>query len=115
MPFSPPTHRPPGVKPAAQRRAEFDKQRNKEKNATYDAAWRACSKQFLKAHPRCDAILPSGLVCGAASVDADHVLSPKTHPHLRLRWSNLRSRCHSCHSRRTAKEQGFANMDRRNY
>jgi 5-methylcytosine-specific restriction endonuclease McrA len=42
------------------------------------------------------------------AIDVDHLLSVRQHPELRLTWSNLRSFCHSHHSARTARDQGFA-------
>ncbi|PIO99660.1 HNH endonuclease [Pleomorphomonas carboxyditropha] len=67
----------------------------------YDAAWRKVRSQFLAAHPRC-------VECGAAATEVDHIKPVAERPDLRLKWSNLRSFCKSCHSRRTARDQGFA-------
>ena len=46
--------------------------------------------------------------CGGKATEVDHIVSIKDRPDLRLVWSNLRAMTKSCHSRRTAKEQGFA-------
>lgn len=67
----------------------------------YDGAWRKVRAQFLAAHPRC-------VECGATAAEVDHIKSIAERPDLRLKWSNLRSLCKSCHSRRTARDQGFA-------
>jgi 5-methylcytosine-specific restriction protein A len=40
--------------------------------------------------------------------EGDHLKSLAEYPELRLEWSNLRAFCRPCHSRRTAREQGFA-------
>ena len=108
MPNAPPKHIPPGMKPWAQRREEFDKARGPSSQRGYDSAWRKCRALFLLKHPKC-------VVCNARAVDVDHVLSIAERPDLRLSWSNLRSMCHEHHSQRTARDQGFANPERRNY
>jgi 5-methylcytosine-specific restriction enzyme A len=113
MPFAPPKHRPPGMKPEAQRRREYDKAHRERKMAANDAAWKRCRALFLQRHPRCIGVF--GRACGAPATDVDHVLSVRDRPDLRLQWENLRPLCKSCHSRRTAKEQGFANPAMRHY
>jgi 5-methylcytosine-specific restriction enzyme A len=116
MPARPPVHRPPGMKSKQQRMREFDKARGSSTQRGYDSVWQRLRVAFLKVNPTCTATLPSTQkVCGAAATDVDHVLSPKTHPQLRLALGNLRPRCHGCHSRRTAKDQGFANPSLRHY
>ncbi|WP_432206025.1 HNH endonuclease signature motif containing protein [Brucella rhizosphaerae] len=50
--------------------------------------------------------------CEAPATEADHIKSIKEAPELRLEWSNLRALCKSCHSRRTARDQGFARSTR---
>jgi 5-methylcytosine-specific restriction endonuclease McrA len=39
--------------------------------------------------------------CGARGVDVDHIVTIARAPHLRLEPSNLRTFCHSCHSKIT--------------
>lgn len=107
MPYAPPRHVPPGVLHAKERRDRFDKERGPSSQRGYDAAWKKCRALFLLKHARCE--------CGARAVDVDHVKSVSERPDLRLSWSNLRPMCHSCHSRRTARDQGFANPERRMY
>lgn len=67
----------------------------------YDAEWRKTRAAFLTTHPICED--PSG--CIEPATDVDHIdglgpLGPKGHDH-----KNLRSLCHSHHSRRTARDQ----------
>ena len=107
MPVAPPKHVPPGVLSDKDRRARFDKERGPSSQRGYDAAWKKCRALFLDRNPNCK--------CGARAQDVDHVLSVVERPDLRLSWSNLRPMCHPCHSRRTATDQGFANMERRRY
>jgi 5-methylcytosine-specific restriction protein A len=99
----------------AQRRAEHDKQRGTPKQRGYDADWRKLRAVYLATHQRCEFKLPSGQQCTAKATQVDHKLSVEARPDLRLHWQNLRAGCASCHSRRTAVDQGFANPDRRHY
>lgn len=110
MPIAPPRHRPPGMLTEAQRRARFDKARPSSTKRGYDGVWAKLRALFLKLNPLCSA--PG---CGEKATDVDHIEDVRSRPDLRLVWSNLRSFCHACHSRRTAKDHGFANPDRRNY
>lgn len=45
--------------------------------------------------------------CGKPAKHVDHKQTIRSAPHLRLDPANLRSLCHSCHSRHTAKHQAF--------
>ena len=105
MPMSPPSYRPPGAPTRAQaeakRKASIDQQRPAPTQRGYDAAWRKVRRLFLQCNPIC-------CECPAAATDADHILSVRDRPDLRLSWSTLRPYCHPHHSRRTALEQGFA-------
>ena len=107
MPTMPPRHRPPGMptreQAEARRKAAIDRQRPTSTERGYDSAWRAVRKQFLAKHPTCCA--PG---CNKPATDADHIVSIKDRPDLRLSWSNLRPYCHPHHSERTARDQGFA-------
>lgn len=121
MPWAPPKHCPAGHPPysgarcpacAAARRqsseqrakaAAYDAGRGSAASRGYDADWRRCRKMFLAQHPIC-----SHPGCGKPATDVDHIVSPKDRPDLRLSWSNLRPFCHSHHSARTARDQGFA-------
>jgi len=69
---------------------------------TYDAAWRKLRANFLKNYPNCQA---TG--CTLPATQVDHVKSVRERPDLRLAWRNLRALCASCHSRRTATDQGW--------
>ncbi len=115
MPVAPPKHLPPGVLTSEQRRARFDRERAPSSQRGYDAAWKKCRALYLAKHPMCSFNLPDGSKCRARATDVDHVLSVASRPDLRLSWSNMRGGCHSCHSRRTATDQGFANVELRRY
>ena len=65
----------------------------------YDRKWRKTRADYIHLYPWC-------CECGAIATDVDHIdgLGPKGpngHDHF-----NLRSFCHSCHSKRTARDQG---------
>lgn len=107
MPIAPPKHRPPGMLTDAQRRARFDKERAPSSQRGYDAAWQKLRREFLKHNQFCK--------CNERATDVDHIESVASRPDLRLVWSNLRAMCHPCHSRRTARDHGFANPERRRY
>lgn len=111
MPTRPPIHRPRWAKdPAtveAERQARYNATRPTAHQQGYDADWRALRAAFLDANPLC---IVAG--CGRYATDVDHVHDVRTHPRLRLVWSNLRSMCHEHHSERTAREQGFGRWSR---
>jgi 5-methylcytosine-specific restriction endonuclease McrA len=107
MPIRPPTHRVPWHKPREQREAErkarLDAQRPGSTARGYDHAWRAVRKAYLAQHPIC-----SEPGCFAQATDVDHITRLSDRPDLKRQWWNLRAYCHRHHSRRTAREQGFA-------
>ena len=84
-----------------ERKAQLDHMRPAPAQRGYDGAWQAVRAAFLAANPVCES-------CGAQATEADHRLSVRDRPDLRLAWDNLQALCKSCHSRRTAREQGFA-------
>lgn len=63
----------------------------------YDQAWRKLRSFFLSLTPQCE-------VCKQPATEADHILTVRERPDLRLQMSNLRALCKSCHSRRTVSE-----------
>lgn len=88
---------------AKERKAAADKARPSPSGRGYDRTWQKVRRAFVIAFPTC-----STEGCGAATTDVDHIKSIREAPHLRLEWSNLRAFCHPCHSRHTARTQGFA-------
>lgn len=83
------------------RRAALDKQRGTRQERGYGADWQAFRREHLKLNPLC-------VECGSDDrPNVDHIESVREAPHRRLDPSNVRTLCHSCHSRRTAKDQGF--------
>ncbi|TIY11329.1 MAG: HNH endonuclease [Mesorhizobium sp.] len=86
-------------------RSKADRERHRGNSISrgYDAAWRRLRAWFLAAQPKC-----SHPGCVDQANEVDHVLSVRTHPHLRLVWGNLRSLCKHHYSQCTARDQGFA-------
>lgn len=86
-----------------QAKVDWERRRGSASFRGYDGEWRRLRARFLSVHPDCEH--PG---CREQAREVDHVLSVRTHPHLRLEWSNLRALCKPHHSQRTAREQGFA-------
>jgi 5-methylcytosine-specific restriction endonuclease McrA len=101
MPTRPPVHRPPGWQPPEVRQAAYDRARAPQQAKDYGPDWRKVRKAFLAANPMCVC------GCGQRATQVDHIVSVRERPDLRLVWSNLRALCASCHSRRTATDQGW--------
>ena len=68
----------------------------------YDSAWRKARKEFLQAHPLCEECLKQGRYVKAT--DVDHMKAHRGDESLFWDRSNWRSLCHSCHSKKTARE-----------
>ena len=102
-----PRHAAQAAAREAQRRLTLDAQRGSSTERGYDAAWRRARRDFLTANPACVGYGERQGMCGARATEADHVVSVREAPDLRLHWSNLRPYCKHCHSARTATEQSF--------
>ena len=63
----------------------------------YDSRWAKARKIFLAQHPLC-------AVCGAPATDVDHIIPHKGNKRQCWDQSNGQALCHSCHSRKTARE-----------
>lgn len=74
-----------------------DRQRGTRHQRGYDSEWEQLRTRHLEQHPFC-------VVCGVKATDVDHIVSVREAPHRRLDPTNMRSLCHSHHSRRTVIE-----------
>ena len=84
-----PRRRPPEARPSAARRG-------------YGRGWQARRSQVLAERPLCEDCLARGLTAGAT--DVDHVTAKAAGGD--DGDDNLRSLCHSCHSRKTVAADG---------
>jgi 5-methylcytosine-specific restriction enzyme A len=107
VPVKPPVHRPVGWMDKAGHDRDYSKHRDKRSLALMrDPAWRKARLGFLAEHPLCAR-------CGAPATVVDHIVPHRGDPAIfwdRTRWQAL---CASCHSRKTAAEDGgFGNRRR---
>jgi len=80
---------------------QYDKKRGTAVQRGYDARWRRIRKMVLAEEPLCRECLKHGIVKPAT--DVHHIDgNPKNN-----KRENLEPLCHECHSRHTAKHQGF--------
>jgi len=83
---------------------QVTKEQNQKSSKLYTYQWRRTSKAFLKEHPLCVHCEKEGRLTPATEVD--HII-----PHggnRKLFWDrkNWQSLCKSCHSKKTAEEDG---------
>lgn len=78
-------------------RARFDATRLSPRDRGYDRTWRVIRRNVLAEEPTCR-------VCGERANEVDHML-PLNRGGTNER-TNLQALCHSCHSRKTASEDG---------
>ena len=70
----------------------------------YDARWRRLRAWYIRQHPLCEDCLEEGIVC-ATAIEVDHILPISVRADMRLDASNLRSRCHMHHRRKTLQDE----------
>lgn len=68
----------------------------------YNSRWRKARKAFLQSHPLCEECLKHGRYVKAT--DVDHIKAHRGDPKLFWDQSNWQALCHSCHSKKTARE-----------
>lgn len=110
MPNLPPTHRPQGWRSEAQRKAESDAHRRKDpaykaRRRLYNSkAWQVARREFLATHPYCEQCQSDGRL-NVFAVHVDHKVAV-ARGGAPLEYENLRALCKSCHSRKTAQQDG---------
>jgi len=83
----------------------YDQQRGTAAQRGYDSRWNVYSRSYRKRNPLCVECLKKGDT--VPSKHTDHII-PVSGPDDPLFWdpNNHQALCHSCHSRKTAKEDG---------
>ncbi len=71
----------------------------------YGKRWQAARLEFLEEHPLCEDCLARGRYVRAT--DVDHVKAHRGDPKLMWDRSNWRALCHSCHSKKTNREDRY--------
>ena len=77
-------------------KAEHERARKSSAARGYGGKWAKLRRKFLEVFPTC-------ILCSARATDVDHIIAKRDGGS--DDWGNLRSLCHSCHSRRTGREQ----------
>ena len=103
-----PLHKAKGEEREAKANAERMKRRAEAKGSAaergYGYRWRKLRARFLADHPLCEECLRAGRA--VAATDVDHIIPHRGNPDLMWDEENLQALCHSCHSRKTASEDG---------
>lgn len=81
-----------------------DRERGTAAQRGYGAAWQKARAGFLRSHPLCVHCKARGLV--TAATDVDHIVPHRGDQDLFWQHANWQSLCHSCHSVKTAREDG---------
>jgi 5-methylcytosine-specific restriction protein A len=104
MPNRPPIFRAPGTRTEAERKREFDQRRATARQRGYTDAWDRAAKLYLFEHPLCVLCARQGRHTAATQVD--HIKPHRGNTALFSDPENWQSLCASCHSRKTATEDG---------
>jgi 5-methylcytosine-specific restriction enzyme A len=87
------------------RHQRVDRRRGSAWSRGYDTAWQRLRRWHLSQHPLCADCETAGELVEATDVDHIEPFDGRDDPR-RLDPSNLRSLCHSCHSRKTVQADG---------
>lgn len=82
----------------------YDRYRGTSTQRGYDHKWRAARNRYLAQHPLCKECFGAGRLNAATAVD--HIVPHKGDKKLFWDKSNWQPLCASCHSRKTATEDG---------
>nr|DAO17220.1 MAG TPA: HNH endonuclease [Caudoviricetes sp.] len=83
----------------------YDSRRGTATERGYNSKWSRASKLFLATHPWCAECLRRDGIRVRAT-ETDHIIPHKGDRHLFWDQSNWQPLCHSCHSVKTAREDG---------
>lgn len=79
-------------------------EKSKPSAGSYGSRWQKARKRFLEAHPLCVECVKAGMYVKAT--DVDHITPHRGDQRLFWDESNWQALCHSCHSRKTSREEG---------
>ncbi len=104
MPKKPPTHRPPGYAPEAERKKEYDRLRSRlAYRKLYNYKWAKAAQSFRRRNPLCAQCLREGRT-GTADV-VDHIIAHKGDVKLFWDKENWQSLCVYCHNKKSPTER----------
>lgn len=83
----------------------FEREKERIRTKLYkSSAWRRLRHWWITNHPLCEKCKAEGRLVKAT--DVDHIIPHKGNRHLFFDSNNLQSLCRSCHSLKTASEDG---------
>ena len=83
----------------------YDKERGSSTSRGYDKTWAKMRNAYLSEHPYCEECLRMDRLTEAQCVDHIDPFRDRSDPK-RLNWENLQALCMTCHSAKTAREDG---------
>ncbi|ADL50540.1 HNH endonuclease [Clostridium cellulovorans] len=83
---------------------EYNKTSRPFKHLYNTSRWKKLRLQFLQEQPLCVECKSKGVI--KAATDLDHIQAHKGDEELFWNINNLQALCHSCHSRKTARDDG---------
>lgn len=87
-----------------ERKRQVDQRRSNSASRGYGHKWRMARARFLQLHPLCADCAKAGITTAAQVVD--HIEPHKGDQYLFWNEANWQPLCQSCHSRKTAREDG---------
>ena len=92
----------PGTKYCEQHKALHPEESRSASNRGYGKKWQAARKKYLEAHPLCVECMKQGRYVKAT--DIDHIIPHRGNPRLFWDHGNWQALCHSCHSKKTNRQ-----------
>ena len=93
---------PSGTKYCEKHKFQHPEENRSASSRGYGKKWQAARKQYLAAHPLCVECMKKGRYTKAT--DVDHIIPHRGDPKLFWDRDNWQALCHSCHSRKTGRE-----------
>ena len=93
---------PYGNKYCEKHRAMHPEENRSASGRGYGNRWNKARKKYLEAHPLCVECMKNGRYVKAT--DVDHIIAHRGNQKLFWDMDNWQALCHSCHSKKTARE-----------